>query len=304
MRADRTPGFETSALPPSDPYERAADAYLAEPADRDVTGTAGDRIAHVLAQIFRRRDLRRTPAMREAVEALVAEVMGAPADRAPDARTVPYTYMLVREVQLVHTAPAYSGLAYPFLTAQILEGDYAGQRGTWNPWGRSAGSDTRATATALASWTFSSGSGHPAGASDPTGGRGCGSGAGDGFGLTLRAARLRGLPPPRTLWASGGPHPLARPRLTSPAMTHLPRWACGRGTPPPPPSPRRRRAPRPHRRRRGLALCAAPTTQAADKDPIPMPAPVPPSVAKASPAKPAIDLAVPKVVRTATFALG
>ncbi len=35
-----------------------------------------------------------------------------------------------------------------------------------------------------------------------------------------------------------------------------------------------------------------------------MPAPVPPSVAKASPAKPAIDLAIPKVVRTATFALG
>ena len=156
MRADRTPGFETSALPPSDPYERAADAYLAEAADRDVRGTPGDRIARIVAQIFRRRDLRRTPALREAVEQLVTEVMGAPADRAPDARTVPYTYMLVREVQLVHTAPAYSGLAYPFLTAQILEGDYAGLRGTWNPWGRSTGSDTRATATALASWTFSS----------------------------------------------------------------------------------------------------------------------------------------------------
>lgn len=53
-----------------------------------------------------------------------------------------------------------------------------------------------------------------------------------------------------------------------------------------------------------LALGAAPTTRAADKDPTPMPAPVPPAVAKSVPERPAIDLAIPRVVRTATFALG
>ncbi len=48
-----------------------------------------------------------------------------------------------------------------------------------------------------------------------------------------------------------------------------------------------------------------PTSRAADPEPKPMPAPAKPAPAVATiPAKPAIDLAVPKVVRTATFALG
>ena len=300
MRADRTPGFEASALPPSDPYERAADAYLAEASDRDVRGTAGDLIARVLARIFRRRDLRRTPALREAVELLVAEVMGAPADRALDARTVPYTYLLVTESSSVTPPRRTPASPTPSCSRRSSVGRRRPARHL-EPLGALRGLRHTRDGHRPRLMDLLLGSRDPAGASAPTGGRGRGRGAGGGFSLTLRASRLRGLPAPRTLWASGGPHPLAHPRPTSTAMT-LP--------PPPPPPPTGTAAPSPRcspaswspsRSRESLAT----GTHAADPEPKPMPAPVKSAPAVvATPRKPAIDLAIPKVVRTATFALG
>lgn len=54
-----------------------------------------------------------------------------------------------------------------------------------------------------------------------------------------------------------------------------------------------------------VAAGSASPTRAADPEPKPMPAPAKSAPAVvATPAKPAIDLAIPRVVRTATFALG